>query len=135
MGIRRIWDGDGRKGDSRPATDWAAIRSWPRASTYFSHPRPNVSSYICHFHLSVMSVTGGGGGVSKPPPPSSTIILKYYSTSGASAFVKYVLDALREIRPPHGIEILPQQIEKSPHQIEILPHEIEILKSASLCIL
>ena len=68
----------------------------------------------------------GAGRRQQAPAPVGTIILKYYSIRGASAFVKHVLDALREIRPPHGIEILPHQIEKSPQQIEILPHEIEI---------
>lgn len=67
----------------------------------------------------------GRGRLQQAPAPG-TIILGYYSIRGASTFVKYVLDMLNENRPPHGIEILPQQIEKSPHQIEILPHEIEI---------
>ena len=53
----------------------------------------------------------GAGRRQQAPAPVGTIILKYYSIRGASAFVKHVLDALREIRPPHGIEILPHEIE------------------------
>jgi len=61
--------GNGKKGDSCPATDWAADWARPRAAIYFL-PFPPKCQQLYPLLPSVSYISLTGGGVSKPPPPS-----------------------------------------------------------------